>query len=377
MKRLCLSVASLLWLACGPVPASDVPIEGTPIASSALGADGDSTSPSGSAAGAAPNEGGPQAAGVESAGDRAAEPRAKDLPPSTLRDIERVFEKPVVFIAPGRDGRLAVIADEAGQAVPWRFASGAWKRLPLPEAHAAPVAKLEAGIYFGRDDRPRLMGYVQEDDRVRMVYLRFKGGQWRPEPKEIGRLGKAPPRELFGVLGWDDPEVVCKTGDVCLIKSRKGWQEIEPTIAANARVRAFGGKGYAVTSDGLYRADRAGFVRLGPPAPWTTAPAGFRVDAEGEIAVTEPARNRIHVLDAKGKAWGWMDSPVKRPKDVAGPTSGPIVVGAGGMARREAGQWHRVGDADWKLEFALMEADPKSGVIVAGESGVFRVRAGR
>jgi len=379
MNRLWFSIAAALGLGCGPgAPATDLPTRGP---TAAYDVPGDSVSPAppvaSTTAGDAPDAqaGGSDAAGSSAAGAGAAHSEA--LPASALRDIERVFDKPVVFIAPGREGRLGVIANEAGQAVPWRFERGSWKRLPLPKAHAAPASKLEAGIYFGRDDRPRLMGYVRGDDGVRMVYLRFKGGQWRPEPKEIGRLGKAPARELFGVLGWDDPEVVCKTSDVCLIKSRKGWQEVEPTIPASARVRAFGGKGYAVTGDGFYRADKAGFVRVGPPARWTTAPAGFRVDAQGEVTVTEPAKGRVHVLDAKGDSWGWMDSPVAGPKDVAGPTNEPIVVGAGGMARREGGKWHRVGEVGWKLRFVLVDGDPESGVIVAGESGVFRVRAPR
>lgn len=355
---------SLVWLGCGPsVPAADVSAGGATVPSDRAPADGQ-----------LPPSATPTASPAHASAEAAAAPAntKADLPASTWKDVERSFDKPVVFIAPGRDGRLGVIADEAGQAVPWILEGGAWKRLPLPDAHAAPIAKLVGGIYFGRDDRPRLMGTVN-DGGLRMVYLRFKGGKWRPEPKEIGRLGKAPAAELFGVLGWDDPEVVCKTGDVCLIKSRKGWQEVEPTIVASAVVRAFGGKGYAATEKGLFRAEKKGFARVGPAAPWKSAPAGFWVDADGTIAVTEPAANAIHVLDAKAGAWTREESPLAGPQDVAGPASARIVVGAGGMARFEGGAWHRVGDASWKLRFVLTSAEPAGSVFVAGESGVIRL----
>jgi len=89
------------------------------------------------------------------------------------------------------------------------------------------------------------MGHRKAGD-PRMVYLRFRDGAWKEERSEIGALA-GDSSELFGVLGEVDPEVVCKVGGICLVKSRQGWKEVNATIPPSAVVRVFHGKGWALT----------------------------------------------------------------------------------------------------------------------------------
>lgn len=293
-----------------------------------------------------------------------------ELPRSEAYRAERILVEPALSLAPGRAGRLAVIVDEAGRAVPWRFEAGDWKRLELPEAERAASRELVAGMYFGRDDRPRLMGYTTAGGSLRMIYLRYKDGAWRGEPTEIGRLGGPPPAELFGVLGWDDPEIVCKKGDVCLIKSRAGWQEIPPSLPPTRVVRAFGGRGYALTEDGLLRADKSGFTRVGPPAPWKTPATGFWVGDDGAIAVAEPAADAIHTLASGSAEWQTSAAPIDAPADVLGPEGSRFVVGGGGIAHGGQGAFRRVGDPSWSFSFVIAL---DGGAVAAGPSGVVRI----
>lgn len=350
-----LSVSAALIAACG-APASP--------ADSAPGESGATSNASG-----AIGEAGSEPSSATPSPTSSIQDVSPALPVSDVLQAERFFDEPALSLAPGRAGRLAVIADEAGRAVPWRFEGGAWKRLELPEAERVATSGLVAGMYFGRDDRPRLMGYAAGPSGLRMIYLRYKDVGWRGEPSEIGRLAKAPAAELFGVLGWDDPEVVCKKGDVCLIKSRQGWKEVPPTLPPTAVVRAFGGRGYALTADGLFRADEGGFTRLGPAAPWRTEATGFWIGADGSAVVTEPAADALHVL-AAGGAWTKVASPIDAPSDVAGPDGNRFVVGAGGIAHEEQGSFRRVGEASWRISFVI---EVEGGAVAAGPSGVVRI----
>ena len=88
------------------------------------------------------------------------------------------------------------------------------------------------------------MGYRQIQQQQRQLYYRWKGN-WRAKAGEIGRLDGGKPAALFGILGHDDPEVVCKLGDICIIKRLTGWTMV-PVPAAIHRVAIASGKAYAV-----------------------------------------------------------------------------------------------------------------------------------
>lgn len=280
--------------------------------------------------------------------------------------LTRLFDKPIRFLITGEKGRLAVLAEEDGAIVPHRFEAGRWERIPLPDAHRV-AATDPVGIYFGRDDRPRLMGFRASGKR--MVYLRYRDGRWQDQRKEIGALAGDDAR-LYGVLGEADPEVVCRAEKTCLFKRRTGWQEAKPTLALDAVVRAFAGQGYGLGREGLVRTGPSGFEAFGPKAAWTTAATGLWVSGAGQVAVVEPARGLLHELDAGGAAWRSVASPIASPRDVVGPAERRILVGDGGAARRESGRWLRLGEPGLRLSRAI---EVGARVVLGGESGVFEM----
>ena len=298
------------------------------------------------------------------------EPTATPLPEERRYRVERLLEADVIFLITGEGGRIAVLADEGGLVVPHRFENGSWQALPLPDSRKVPAAEASLGIYFGRDNRPRLMGHRGRTE-PRMVYLRHRDGRWQEERSEIGALA-TDTSQLFGVLGEADPEVVCKVGGICLVKTRKGWKEVAATIPPSAVVRVFQGKGWALTPAGIFRADDGGFVPVGPPAPWKGQPTGFWVGDDGAMAVADAEADVIHRLDAGASAWTKERAPVAGPRDVAGPAGNRWVSGDGGLAHFEGARWSRVGDAGVRLRRWI---STPGGGLVAGRSGVFAVRA--
>ncbi|NUP07247.1 MAG: hypothetical protein HOW73_14430 [Polyangiaceae bacterium] len=347
-------VAAVLLIACGGTPSQEA--ARPPIATHA----GTSTSAPNAPSASAP-------APIDSAEPTA--PPAPTLGSSTAFSATRIFEQEVAFLITGEQGRLAVLAKEGAATVPHRFEAGAWKRLDLPEPHRNITDPRKLGIYFGRDNRPRLMGYRLENNAPKMVYLRHRDGKWQDQRSEIGALASES-AVLFGVLGEADPEVVCSDGHTCLIKSRKGWKEIPSTLPTTAVVRAFGLKGYAVTAEGVFRADEKGFTKLGPPAAWKGPATGFWVGPDETIAVAVPSENTIYVLDAGGNAWRAETSPVTSPFDVAGPAASRWIAGGGGLVHREGDAYRRVGDPSWSLDRIIVVgnevfAGGRAGVVVA------------
>lgn len=298
-----------------------------------------------------------------------APPKAAELPVSEGFSAKIVLEKEVAFLIAGESRRLAVLAKDGASTVPHRFEHDRWEALELPEPlRTADPAKL--GIYFGRDNRPRLMGFQGQADAARMVYLRFKDGSWQDQRSELGGLA-SDSAALFGVLGERDPEVVCKVGlPTCLLKSRKGWKDVKSSLPPTAVVRAFLGKGYALTSEGVFRADDAGFTRVGPPPPWKTPATGFWVGEGDIVAVVEPALDRIYTLPIASGAWVEQASPIAGPRDITGPTAERWLAGDGGLAVLSAQGPKRVGSAD--LSFSRVIQDGNR-VVAGGRSGVLLV----
>lgn len=297
-------------------------------------------------------------------------PPAPALPRSEGFAAQRILEADVVFLAAGAGDRLAILAAEGGAIVPHRFEAARWQRLPLPSSATSAVGAASLGMFFGRDHRPRLMGHREVEGARRMVYLRHKDGAWRDERGEIGSLA-GDGSVLFGVLGDEDPEIVCRVGGICLRKSRAGWKELKNVLPERAVVRAFGGAGYALLAEGVLVARDEGFARLGPPAAWSTEATGLWVGADGEMVVVEPAADALHVLAPGATTWRTERSPIRAPRDVFGPRGDRWIAGAGGLAHEEGGRYARVGDASWSL---LRVVPTSGGVVAAGPSGVVRAR---
>jgi len=285
---------------------------------------------------------------------------------------KRIFEGRVVFLITGEDGRIGVLADEDGVLVPHRRERGQWERLPLPSPYAGSPSELHAGIYFGRDNRPRLMGYLGSGDASHIVYLRFKDGRWQPELREIGPLGKDGPRPLFGVLGEADPEVVCRVDDRCLIKSRKGWKETPPSIPPSAVVRAFEGHGYAVSDAGVFRADDKAFVRVGPAAAWDTPATGFWVGKDEAVAVVAPTRSMMFFLEPGAASWIAEPAIMPHPADVAGPSSDRWVAAESGLFHHDADGWKRIDGVTGPVTRVIVTP---LATIAGGDNGVFEIVA--
>ncbi len=308
------------------------------------------------------------AGSVGPAASVSAAPDKSELGPSTKLRATRLFDGDVSFFVTGEKGRLGLLAREGDSTVPHRFEAGRWERLELPKDLATSAEQRAHGIYFGRDNRPRLMGHREVGGATKVVYLRFKDGRWRDQRGEVGALA-SDDAALFGVLGEADPELVCKRGGTCLIKRRSGWKEIPETVGTLAVMRAFYERGYALTKDGLFEATDKGFVRLGPSAPWTTTVTGFWVGPDRSAVVVEPEKDAIHTLEPGAEAWRTSASPIGKPRDVAGASSNRFVVGDGGAAHGEGTLYARLGEANLRLSRVIVLPGD---VLAAGPSGVFR-----
>ena len=101
-----------------------------------------------------------------------------------------------------------------------------WRSAPLPSAARAGQASLELSIFYGRDDRVRLVGTRLSGGDAEGLYFRFRPSGFEKDAGEIGRLS-SPRGPLLAVLGETEPEIVCRPGDLCLIKRRSGWATVK------------------------------------------------------------------------------------------------------------------------------------------------------
>jgi len=292
------------------------------------------------------------------------------LPVSAHHVVERILDAKVTFFARGEDGRLAVLVDEGGVVMPMRFEAGKWDKLPLPEAHRALVGKSALGMYFGRDNRPRMMGYRTTPEGPRMVYLRYRDGLWQDQRKEVGTLASES-SVLFGELGEADPEIVCREGGQAILKGRQGWTVLKASPPKDSVIRGFSGHGYALLGDGLYVGEAKGFVPTGKPAPWKSPVTGFWVGPAGDAVVVEPGASALHALDPKTGAWSSERSPIPGPRDVAGPLGNRYLVGDGGLVYLGASGARRIGEAGLSAARVILIGDH---IVAAGPAGVYMIR---
>jgi hypothetical protein len=178
-----------------------------------------------------------------------------------------------------------------------------WREEVLPKSvSAAPDAELE--LFYGRDYRVRVVGAHSSPEGVRAVYLRSLPGGLKPAPGELGRLGNSTRGALVAVLGTADPEVVCRPGDVCLIKRVNGWTTL--TAPADLSLAAVShGSGWVVAGDRVFRADRE-WMPLEPKGPWKEPNLLFAVGER--VFVSEVSPPRIYELG--DGAWKTHESPV-------------------------------------------------------------------
>lgn len=276
-----------------------------------------------------------------------------------MRPFERIHEGKATSLALGKRGYGAILVD----GVPWRYDGKAWKEEPLPDALAKPAgASDDVAIFFGRDNRMRLMGARRTGDEVGLVYLRYKHG-WREGHREIGSLANKPHNGLFGILGWDDPEVVCRIGGKCIIKRLTGWTVIDAGPGAPDVVIAQE-RAWALHDDHIAEVTNKGWKSL-DAIPFR-GPRGLWADADGNLWVSAGAGMYHH----DGKGWTKHHAPVKRPRAVWG--SGPNdvwVVGDDGAGQFDGKAWRKVKGPRGPLAHVLGR---DGAVWLAGASGTWR-----
>ena len=275
-------------------------------------------------------------------------------------EFERALDVPIRSIAAGKQ-RVAALG-ERGQA--FLFDGAGWQPIPIPDRLWRRAGVLS--VYLGRDDRPRVMGYRETDQGQYPVYLRYKDG-WRTQYDEIARLGGERPGRLYGELGWDDPEVVCRDDEPCIAKRVTGWTAIENP--GYSRMRLAGGQVWAWGAWGT--AHLAGTT-------WVSLPPGL--PASAILDVWGPVPEEAWALLGAGKERLWRYSsgrwtptypPLDTPRALWGPEDDTVwLVGEDGIARFKQGSWQRVRGVQAALDCIIGRSSGE--VWVGGTTGLWR-----
>jgi len=289
-----------------------------------------------------------------------ASPCTPDTPPAELSTLEltKIHSGPVLSAAVGTPPRVALWSGR----VVTLFEGAKARELPAPRLPPGAVVEL----FFGRDDQPRLMGFVPgEPGKEVPVYLRFRHGEFRPEPSELGPLG-APRGALYGVLGFADPEVVCRPRELCLVKRTTGWKRVPaheravPLVLRNGAV-------FALHSDHVERLRDGGWTAL-EPARSFEQPLDVAPTANGELWVLD--RSAASLFRLKAGSWEPVVSPVSEPGALfARSEHSLLVVGKNGVAELDGTRFRCVRGVSGPLQLAFAVGNE---VWVAGESGAYR-----
>jgi hypothetical protein len=274
--------------------------------------------------------------------------------------LERVLDKPCRALALDQDPYVASLGDDAVTVLDKR----GQHEESLPEALRGP--SVDVGVFFGRDYRIRLAGtaHTPQGDQVR--YYRSLPGGLRPAPDELGPLGKPGAPGLVALLGTADPEIVCRPGQSCLIKSVNGWAKASAPVGLE-RVGLSLGSGWAIAGSSFYVLQKD-WQLLPGAGPWQKADHAF---VRGDHAcVVERAASRLHHYD--GKAWHSSPSPVAGPRSLWGTDDALWIGGDGGAAVLQDGAFHAVGGVK---QVAQVLGRSASDVWLCSSDGVYRARA--
>ena len=285
----------------------------------------------------------------------------------TLKTVsfERVHELSATSLALGTAPWVAILAE-----APWVYDGKGWREIALPSHLQARAGERdELRIFFGRDDKPRIMGSrLMEGSAAKPVYLRWRPTGWKRERGEIGRLGGDTPGGLFGVLGHADPEVVCKEDQLCIIKRRTGWTTVD-TLKSRARVELSGAGAWALEPDALWELAAKQWQREAAPVPWKQTPHSVAALGLGKLWVSADAE--LFYFD--GNAWSRQASPVGEPAGLwlatEGKLAGVWLVGKDGVAHHDGKEWRRAAGPRGPLREVLGRGEE---VWLAGGAGVWR-----
>ena len=311
----------------------------------------------------------PSAAPVQS---QAALPSAPDLAsvtptageePGPLKiSLEQVLSVPVSAIALGDGTRVAALAEP-----PYVGDAHGLRPLALPAVLRAKAGDVDqAGIYFGRDNEPRIMGQRQTKSGETAIYWRHLPNGWRDGKEEIGQLGGAARGGLWGVLGGTDPELVCRTSAVCIIKRQSGWTTV-PAGTSQRIVTLQDGVLWALDASGISSIDKRGWANAIPAPPWSEPKALWATLGEAWVG----ARDQLfHSVDGK---WQATPSPVGEVSAFWGLHRDSIwIAGSAGAAHYDGRGWRTLALAG-PMHAVRGRSDGE--VWFGGEPGLFRVRA--
>lgn len=242
------------------------------------------------------------------------------------------------------------------------YEDGKPRELPAPGLPDGAVVE----VFFGRDNQPRLMGFVPGDAGKEVpVYRRFRHGAFAPEPSELGPLA-APRGALYGVLGFADPEVVCRPRELCLVKRTTGWARVA-AHAEPVRIVLRSGSVFALHSEHVERLEARGWAALEPARPFER-PRDAWLAPNGELWVVDASATGVFRL--KGGQWEGVATPVSEPRAVFGRSEHEVfVAGSSGAAEFDGARFRCVRGVTGPLSFALAVGED---VWLGGESGVYR-----
>ena len=263
-------------------------------------------------------------------------------------------------LALGDGGRIAVLGDE-----PAVNGGKGFRELPLPAALQPKAGQTDdVAIFFGRDYEPRIMGTRHTSEGDRPVYLRHVNGAWRDGREEIGQLGSANHGDLWGELGTIDPELVCRTNAVCIIKRNSGWVTTKAGSAPRT-VQLVNGNVFGLDASGVSSIDAQGWKTVLSAPAWSSPRAFWTSGSEAWVASDEG------VFHFVAGAWSKSAAPIEGPRGFWGlAPSGVWLVGTGGAARFDGHVWQRLTLAG---PLSVVAGRAENDVWIGGESGLFHV----
>ena len=281
-------------------------------------------------------------------------------------EVTQVLTVPVSAIGIGEGTRVAALSE-----TPYVGDARGLHALPLPPAlRGKPSDVDQAGIFFGRDNEPRVMGTRRSGSAEMPIYWRHLPNGWRDGREEIGQLGGPVPSGLWGVLGSADPELVCRVGAQCIIKRTSGWTSapagsVVRSVTLQERVL------WGLDPSGIAGIDAHGWA-LAIPAPnpaWPTPRAFWATRGEAWVSAEE---RLFHYSEG---TWRVVTSPVGEAWSFWGARAGSIWVAGSRGAAHFDGHEFRLLKVSGPLRVVQGRSDAE--VWLGGDAGLFRVGPAR
>jgi hypothetical protein len=273
--------------------------------------------------------------------------------------FERLSEKPCRAIALDQEPYWAALGDDA---VTVNDKKGRHEE-KLPESLKG--AGVSVGVFFGRDYRVRVAGTARTPKGDEVRYFRSLPGGLRPAPDELGPLGKPGAPGLVALLGTADPEIVCRPGERCLIKTVNGWAKASSPPGLERVGLSIGG-GWGISGKTFFRLEKD--WKALPTGPWAKAEDGFVRDEHA--CVVEHDASKLHHFD--GSSWRVSPAPIAGPRSLWGNAETLWIGGDAGAAAFKDGEFRKLSGAPSKVVQVLGRS--ASDVWLCSADGVFHAK---